>query len=180
MAAAKSEKQGWARFDYLARRLIEGWALLGGLLLLLIALMNTWSVISLAVLGFPVPGDFELVQMGVAVVAFSFLPYCQLKGANVTADIFTAGASRVTIAVFTLLAAIVAAFFSIILLWKMSNGMVSYLRYREVTTILNIPQWIAYPPILASLALLVLAAGVTLHEAIMEMRPGKPASPDLN
>jgi len=159
---------------------IEGWALLGGVLLVVIALMNTWSVISLAVLGYPVPGDFELVKMGVAIAAFSFLPYCQLKGANVTADIFTAGASRVTIAVFTLIAAIVAAFFSILLLWKMSNGMVSYLRYREVTTILNIPHWIAFPPILASLALLVLAAGVTLHEAIMEMRPGRSASPDPN
>ena len=180
MAAASPDARGWARFDDLARRAIEGWALLGGALLVIIALMNTWSVISLAVLGFPVPGDFELVQMGVAVVAFSFLPYCQLKGANVTADIFTAGASRVTVAAFTLLAALVAAFFSVILLWKMSDGMVSYLRYREVTTILNIPQWIAFPPILASLALLVLAAGVTLHEAIMEMRPGKPASPDLN
>jgi TRAP-type C4-dicarboxylate transport system permease small subunit len=175
LAAAKSEKQGWARFDDLARRLIEGWALLGGVLLVIIALMNTWSVISLAVLGFPVPGDFELVQMGVAVVAFSFLPYCQLKGANVTADIFTAGASRVTVAVFTLLAALAAAFFSVLLLWRMSDGMISYLRFKEVTTILNIPVWIAFPPILASLALLVLAAGVTLHEAIVDMRPGKPA-----
>jgi len=180
LAAAGAEGRGWARFDDLARRVIEGWALLGGVLLVVIALMNTWSVISLAVLGYPVPGDFELVKMGVAIAAFSFLPYCQLKGANVTADIFTAGASRVTIAVFTLIAAIVAAFFSILLLWKMSNGMVSYLRYREVTTILNIPHWIAFPPILASLALLVLAAGVTLHEAIMEMRPGRSASPDPN
>jgi len=175
LAAAKLEKRGWARFDDLARRLIEGWALLGGVLLLIIALMNTWSVISLAVLGFPVPGDFELVQMGVAVAAFSFLPYCQWKGANVTADIFTAGASRVTVAVFTLLAALVAAFFSVLLLWRMSDGMVSYMRFEEVTTILNIPLWIAFPPILASLALLVLAAAVTLHEAIVDMRPGKPA-----
>jgi TRAP-type C4-dicarboxylate transport system permease small subunit len=141
--AAAAEGWGWARFDKLARRVIEGWALLGGALLVVIALMNSWSVISLAVLGFPVPGDFELVKMGVAIAAFSFLPYCQLKGANVTADIFTAGASRVTIAVFTLIAAIVAAFFSVILLWKMTNGMVSYIRYPEVTTILNIPQWVA-------------------------------------
>jgi TRAP-type C4-dicarboxylate transport system permease small subunit len=170
LAEVKPVKRGWARFDDLARRIIEGWALMGGLFLVVIALMNTWSVISLAVLGFPVPGDFEMVQMGVAVVAFSFLPYCQLKGANVTADIFTAGASKVTVAVFTLLAALVAAFFSVILLWKMSNGMVSYLRYKELTTILNIPVWIAYPPILVSLVLLVLAAAVTLHEAIMDMR----------
>lgn len=180
MPAARSEAGRWARFDNLVRRIIEGWALLGGVLLVIIALMNTWSVISLSVLGFPVPGDFELVEMGVAVAAFSFLPYCQLKGANVTADIFSAGASPATIAAFTLLAAVVAAFFSVILLWRMSDGMVSYLRYEVVTTILNVPLWIVFPPILASLALLVLGAAVTLHEAIRKMRPGKPAQLDLD
>ena len=95
---------GWARFEALAQRLIEGWALLGGTLLVAVALMSTWSVISLSVLGFPVPGDFEMVEIGVAVAAFSFLPYCQLKGANVTADIFTAGASPRWVALFGLLA----------------------------------------------------------------------------
>jgi TRAP-type C4-dicarboxylate transport system permease small subunit len=168
--ADRAENGGWARFEHLAHRLIEGWALLGGMLLVLIALGNTWSVISLAALGFPVPGDFELVEMGVAVAVFSFLPYCQLKGANVTADIFTAKASPWWVALFSLLAAIVAAFFSILLLWRMSDGLVSYLRYEEVTTILNIPLWIAFPPILASLALLVIAAALTLHGAIVEMR----------
>jgi len=173
LTGTQPEIRRWARFDNLARRVIEAWALAGGALLVCIALMNTWSIISLAVLGFPVPGDFEMVQMGVAVVAFSFLPYCQLKGANVTADIFTAAASKSTVAVFELLAAIVAAFFSVVLLWKMSDGMVSYMRYNEVTTILNIPIWTAFPPILVSLALLVLAAAVTLHKAIVEIRSGK-------
>jgi TRAP-type C4-dicarboxylate transport system permease small subunit len=157
----------------LARRLIEFWALLGGVLLIVIALMNTWSVISLGALGFPVPGDFELVEMGVAIAAFSFLPYCQLTGANVTADIFTAGASPRWIAAFSLVSATIAAFFSVILIWRMFDGMVSYLEYEEITTILNIPVWIAFPPILISLALLVLASAITLREAIDSMRrPG--------
>lgn len=173
MTAIKAEAQRRARFDHLARRIIEAWALAGGALLVCIALMNTWSIISLAVLGFPVPGDFEMVEMGVAIAAFSFLPYCQLKGANVTADIFTAAASPATVAAFELLAALVAAFFSVILLWKMSDGMLSYMRYQEVTTILNIPVWTAFPPILVSLALLVLAAAVTLRESVAKMRSGK-------
>ena len=172
MSATKTAGRRWARFDSLARRVIEGWALLGGVLLIVIALMNTWSILSLAILGFPVPGDFEMVEMGVAIAAFSFLPYCQLKDANVTADIFTAAASPATIAVFRFLAAIVAAFFSVVLLWRMSDGMMSYMRYDEVTTILGIPIWTAYPSILISLALLVLAAAVTLHEAITQMRTG--------
>jgi TRAP-type C4-dicarboxylate transport system permease small subunit len=162
-----------ARPVSLARRLIEFWALLGGVLLIVIALMNTWSVISLATLGFPVPGDFELVEMGVAIAAFSFLPYCQLTGANVTADIFTAGASPRWVAAFSLVSATIAAFFSVILIWRMFDGMVSYLEYEEITTILNIPVWIAFPPILISLALLVAASAITLREAVGSMRsPG--------
>lgn len=159
-----------AGLNGLARRLIEGWALLGGLLLLAIALMNTWSVISLSALGFPVPGDFEMVEIGVAVAAFSFLPYCQLTGANVTADIFTANASPRWVAIFALISALVSAFFSVLLLWRMYDGLGSYLEYEEVTTILNIPIWIAFPPILVSLALLVVASGITLERSLRDMR----------
>jgi TRAP-type C4-dicarboxylate transport system permease small subunit len=160
----------WHRFEHLARRLIEGWALLGGALLLVVALMSTWSVFSLSALGFPVRGDFEMVEMGVAVAVFSFLPYCQLQRANVTADIFTAKASPAWVALFTVLAAVVAAAFAALLLWRMSDGMVSYRRYEEVTTILNIPLWIAFPPILVSLGLLLLAALLTLHDAVADLR----------
>jgi TRAP-type C4-dicarboxylate transport system permease small subunit len=169
-APAENESLKRAGLIGLARRLIEGWALLGGVLLLAIVLMNTWSVVSLSALGFPVPGDFEMVEMGVAIAAFSFLPYCQLTGANVTADIFTARASPRWVALFSLLAAIVAAFFSVILIWRMSDGMASYVEYEEVTTILGIPLWTAFPPILVSLALLIAAAAITLDEAIRGMR----------
>ena len=132
--------------------------------------MNTWSVLSLAGLGYPVPGDFEMVEMGVAVAAFSFLPYCQLTGANVTADIFTSGASPRWVAFFSLLSAVVAALFSVILIWRMSYGLVSYLEYNEVTTILGIPVWTVFPPILFSLVLLVAASSITLVEAARDSR----------
>lgn len=162
--------KGWAGFTDLAHRLVVAWALLGGLLLLTIALMNTWSVLSLAWLGYPVPGDFELVEMGVAIAAFSFLPYCQMTGANVTADIFTSRASPRWVAFFSLLAAIVAAFFSVILIWRMSFGLVSYLEYNEITTILGIPVWTVFPPILFSLVLLVAASSISLVEAVRDSR----------
>jgi TRAP-type C4-dicarboxylate transport system permease small subunit len=168
---SSASESGGARAErfVLVRRIIEAWALLGGVLLVVIALMNTWSMASLALLNIPVPGDFELVEMGVAIAAFSFLPYCQLTGANVTADIFTARASPVWVACFSLLAALAAAFFSTILIWRMTDGMVSYIEYEEVTTILNIPRWFAFPPILVSLALLVMAAAITLMEAVRTM-----------
>lgn len=157
----------------LARVAIEAWALLGGVLLLGVVLMTAWSVTASAMFGTPVPGDFEMVQVGVAVAAFSFLPYCQLTGANVTADIFTSRASPPWIAAFTLLAALVALGFSAILLWRMRAGLDDYMEYEEVTPILGFPIWVAYLPILVSLALLALAALITVIEAVSDVRAGR-------
>lgn len=147
----------------LVRRLITGWALAGGVVLLMTVLVNVFSVAG-GVAWKPFPGDFELTEMGVAVAAFSFLPYCQLTGANVTADIFTARASRSTLAVFSLLASLVALGFSLLLLSRMYYGMLDQKAYGYTTAILQIPHWLAFVPMLLSLALLAIAAAVTLIE----------------
>ena len=73
----------------LARRIIEGWALCGGLVLLGVVGVNAYSILAGALVNRPFPGDFELTEMGTATAVFAFLPYCQLIGANVSADIFT-------------------------------------------------------------------------------------------
>lgn len=152
------------------RRVIELWALVGGLVLLGVALMSTWSATSGVVFGKPLPGDFELVEMLVAVAVFMFLPYCQQTGANVTADLFTAGAGPRTVAALGLLAALVAVAFSVLLLWRMYEGLLDYRQYVETTTILRIPVWYAYIPALASLALLALAALISVRDSILELR----------
>lgn len=151
-------------------RVIEVWALLGGLVLLGIALMSTWSATSGVLFGKPLPGDFELVEMLVAISVFMFLPYCQLTGANVTADLFTARAGRHTVAVLTLLSALIALGFSVLLLWRMYEGLLDYRQYVETTTILRIPVWYAYVPALASLVLLALAALISVRDAFAGWR----------
>lgn len=154
----------------LLARLIEGWALLGGMILLGIALMSAWSATSGVLFNRPLPGDFELVEMLTAVAVFMFLPYCQLTGANVTADLFTSGAGPRTVALLTLLSAIVALAFSLLLLWRMYDGLLDYRKYVETTTILRIPIWWAYIPALASLVLLGVASLVTLRDAVVGWR----------
>lgn len=151
-------------------RAIEAWAVLGGLLLLGVVFMTAWSATSGVVFSKPLPGDVELTEMLVAVAVFMFLPYCQLTGANVTADIFTARASRRTIAVFSLISAAIALAFSVLLGVQMSRGLLDYLEFIETTTILRIPIWYAYAPALASLAMLVLAALVCSHHAIRDLK----------
>ena len=105
-----------------------------------------------------------MTEIGVAIAAFAFLPYCQITGANVTADIFTARASPRMIAVFQTLASAVAFAFACLLLWRMSAGMLSQREYGYMTAILSLPIWWGFVPILISLALLVVAGAVTLFE----------------
>lgn len=154
----------------LVHRIVEIWALLGGVMLILLTLVNVWSVFSDVAFNAPLLGDVELVELGVAMAAFSFLPYCQLHDANVTADIFTAGASRFWVSVFALIAAVVALGFSLLLLWRMWLGMGDYMTYEETTATLQIPIWVAFPPILFSLALLAVSAAVSLVDSLRGFR----------
>ena len=161
-----------ARFSGLARIVIEIWALLGGCVLLALVLMNVGSVVASALISTPFHGDFEMTQVGVAVAAFSFLPYCQLTGANVTADIFTSGVSRRWEAIFALVASLLALSFALLLAWRMWAGMLDQRAYDYTTTILQFPHWIAFIPILISLALLAVAALMTLSDAARDAKRG--------
>lgn len=152
---------GWARPVGLARALIVVWAILGGIVLLAVVLMNVISVIG-GIVWQPFPGDFEMTQIGVAIAAFAFLPYCQLTGSNVTADIFTQRASPGWIALFERLASAVALGFSLLLLSRMYLGLLDQKAYGYTTAIVQFPHWVAFVPILVSLALLAAAALITL------------------
>jgi TRAP-type C4-dicarboxylate transport system permease small subunit len=159
----------------LLRRIITGWALAGGALLVAVVAMNVASVLGSAFLGRPFPGDFEMTEVGIAIAAFAFLPYCQMTGANITADIFTARARRLTLSIFALAAATAALAFSLILLWRMYYGLLDQKGYNYTTTILQFPHWTAYAVILISLALLAAAALLSLIEASREFTRSRAA-----
>ena len=138
-------------------------------MLLAVIAINTASIITQAVWGWAVPGDFELTEMGVAVAAFAYLPYCQIAGLNVTADIFTAKASKFWLSLFALLAAVVALTFAIILAWRMFNGMLDQREYDYTSHILSIPIWWGYAPSVVSLALLAFASLASLLTALGDL-----------
>lgn len=152
-------ESGWLRSIH---ALITGWAIAGGLLLLAVVLINVISVVGSALIGKPFPGDFELTEVGVCVAAFSFLPYCQLTDSNVSADIFTQGASQRWLGVFGFFGSLTALLFSTILLWRMYAGMLDQKAYDYTTAILQFPHWMAFVPILFSLGLLMLASLLTI------------------
>lgn len=163
-------KTGRARFTDFARQVITGWALFGGLVLIGVVLVNSYSILASALVGRPFPGDFELTEMGAAIAAFCFLPYCQMVGANVSADIFTMRAGPRTVAALSVFAAGIALAFAGIMIWRMWAGFVDYRQYPEFTGILQIPIWWAFVPALVSLVLLFVASLLSLQDALRDMR----------
>jgi TRAP-type C4-dicarboxylate transport system permease small subunit len=158
--------------ESLARCIIEWWALAGGVVLLGVALMTTWSAASSWLLGKPLPGDFELTEVFVAVAVFSFLPYCQQTDSNVSADLFTAWAGPRALAAFRLFGALLALAVALLLVWRTWAGLLDYRRYIETTAILKVPIWWAYVPALASLVLLTVACLIVLKGCWHELRHG--------
>lgn len=153
---------------------IRYWALGGGFVTAGLAAMTAASAVSNVLFSAPFSADYELVKHLIAVAIFMFLPYCQLSGANVTVDIFTESMSEAKKAAMGLFSSLFAIAFSLLLLRQMSYGFLSYLRYPEVTPVLKLPLWTAFPPILVSLLLLLVAAIITGLNGVRVMR-GRPA-----
>ncbi len=176
MRAAKPPVQRTG-FAAAAERIIALWALFGGAVLVLAIAANLAEVA--AALAYPLTGRsfsgaVELTEIAAAVAVFAFLPWCQLSGANATADIFTSRAGPRTLAVLGLVASIVALGFALLLVWRMWLGMADLREFRHSTAILGLPLWPAFIPILISLGLLALASAVTLAEDWRAARSPEP------
>ncbi|MCB9993593.1 MAG: TRAP transporter small permease subunit [Hyphomicrobiaceae bacterium] len=132
--------------------------------------MSAYSALGNLLFRSPFAPDYELSKHLMAVAVFMFLPYCQIAGANVNVDIFTERLDPRAKAVMSVVAAVLAASFALLLLRQMTLGFDGYLRYPEVTPVLGLPLWTAFPPILISLGLLLAAALMTLADAFGGLR----------
>lgn len=128
-------------------RLSRWAAIVGGIVLVALTLMIVASVSGRALIGLglgPVPGDFELVEMGTAVAVLFFLPWTYLKGGHATVDLLythlPARGQRVVLVVSDLLMLAVW----LLMTWKLIEGMLEKKQYLETTLILQTPLWWIY------------------------------------
>jgi TRAP-type C4-dicarboxylate transport system permease small subunit len=154
--------------------LARWWALCGGVVILGVVFLTAISVVRDMLWRAPIPGDFELVQIGCAIAVFGFLPYCQLRRGNVVVDLFTLRAPARMRAALDALGSLLMLLLALLLLWRMTHGAFDYHDpyFPEVTPILGFPIWMAFPPILVSLALWAAASIVTLLEDLGVLRRG--------
>jgi TRAP-type C4-dicarboxylate transport system permease small subunit len=145
--------------DALART----FAFAGGAVLVGVTAMSVVSIAGRTLLGTPVPGDFELVQVASATAIAAFLPWAQLRRANIIVDFFTTRASPRVQAALDALGALLLAAVMGLLAWRTVLGLLTVKASREITMIVGFPVWIGYAAIVPSL---VLAAVIGVHTAL--------------
>ena len=133
-------------------------AMLGGVLLMLIALMTVASVIGRAGFGKPVPGDIEITQYAIAVAISAFLPYCLFSGGNLIVDFFTAKAKQRTRRMLDAIGALTLAFAMGLFAWRTTVGMFSVKEAGETSMVISVPLWWTYAGMAPCFALATLAA----------------------
>ncbi|MCC8431298.1 TRAP transporter small permease [Reyranella aquatilis] len=149
---------GWMRT---AERLGAALALAGAALSLFIAGLVTASVGLRWATSSGLPGDFEMVQMAVALAIFSFLPYTQLRRGNMLVDTFTIRLPARVLSAIDAFWDIVYAAAAALLGWRLAVGAADAIGSRTSTMVLGMPVGWAIMACAAMAGLLALAALVT-------------------
>jgi TRAP-type C4-dicarboxylate transport system permease small subunit len=106
-----------------------------------VVVANLPSVSALLVHFGPITGDFELVETGIAIAIFAFLPWCTMTGGHATVDLFTLGFrpkfNRILDFVWELVFFLVLC----IIAWRIFVGASDKMRYGETTFLLQFPVW---------------------------------------
>ena len=135
----------------------EGLAILGGLLIVAAAVLVCTSVGLRWATSDSVPGDFEFVQIAVALAAFAFLPFCQARHGNIFVEAFT---TRIPIGLRNAIDAfwdIVYAGFAALIAWRLAVGAGETIANKTTTMVLGLPiGWaIALAAVMAGLLTIV-------------------------
>ena len=152
--------------------LAKGFALFGGLALLVIVSISFLSILGRVLFSSPLVGDFELVEMGCAIAITAFLPLCHMRDGNVIVDFVTAGLSKRVTAMLdgagALAFGLVAGFFT----WRMVYGAQDMYKHNEETMLLQTPVWIPFLPVVLSFLLLSICCFYTFVMKVRETNKG--------
>ena len=170
--SARSERVGRA-----LHRAATGVAVLGGLVLFALTLLTVISVVGRVAVSAPIQGDFELVELGMAVAIFSFLPYCQVVRGNVIVDLFTTRASLRTRALLDGIGNLLYTAIAALLTWRVALGGMEIRSYHETTMVLQVPVWWGYVPAVIFLAFLTVVCAYTVWRSAEEYRAARAGAP---
>jgi TRAP-type C4-dicarboxylate transport system permease small subunit len=92
----------------------------------------------------PIPGDFELVEAGTALVVFCFMPWCHLKMGHASVDMLWNAYPPAMKKVLTVVSDALMFLIWVLLIWRMGVSTLDYHENGETTFILHMPVWYGY------------------------------------
>jgi TRAP-type C4-dicarboxylate transport system permease small subunit len=111
----------------------------------MVAMLTTVaSVVTNGLFGKPILGDTEIVEALVGVAVAAFLPWCQVRGANVIVDFFTMRLPPRATSALDALAYGVFALVAAVLTWRLIDGAFTQYERERVSMFLKIPVWWGY------------------------------------
>lgn len=142
-------------------------ALLGGAVLLLLIVITCLSILGRALNSFlhydwvmglvpgmaqglldagigAIPGDFEMVEAGMAFCIFAFLPLCTATAGHASVDVFTNFLPRGMNKVLEVLIAVLLAVVVVVIAMQLEEGMARKVKSGQTTLLLQFPVWWAY------------------------------------
>lgn len=128
-------------------------AILAGVLLTVITLMICVSLIGRNTVGWTLVGDFELTGVAAGAAIAMFMPWCQVRRANIVVDFFTARASARTNAALDRLGALLLGAAMGLLAWRSTLGGLNAWTNNSGTMMMGFPEWIVYAAMVPPLAL---------------------------
>jgi TRAP-type C4-dicarboxylate transport system permease small subunit len=143
----------------------EAAALLGGLLLLA-AVAVTCASVGRGMFGRPILGDSEVVEMCLGIAVALFLPWCEMQGAQVIVDFFTAKLPGRAIRGLDAAMRAVAAAVIAVLAWRLAEGGYAMWDRERETMFLQIPFWWGYAGAAMGMVLWTVTAGFVAVEQI--------------
>jgi TRAP-type C4-dicarboxylate transport system permease small subunit len=159
-----------------AIRRLSGWfGLLGAGVALLTGFMTFVSVFMRALIQYPIPGDVELTQMGIALAISLCLPWCQSERAHIIVDFFTQRAGPGTLRVLDFIGLLALTMMYVLLAWRTSVGAISVREAGETTMIISLPMWWAYASLAPGLALAAVIALIQSMELLIKRTTGDAA-----
>lgn len=130
----------------------------GGAIVASIGMMSVVSIVGRALWARPIRGDFELVEIGIAVAGSLFLAYCQLTAGNIFVDIFTVRASDRSKALMDKFGALLMGAMFAVVGWRAAVGMVEIRHSGETSMLMGFPIWVGYVCVLPGIALATITA----------------------
>lgn len=133
-------------------------AYVGGAIVASIGIMSAISIIGRALWSKPITGDFELVEIGIAVAGSLFLAYCQITAGNIFVDIFTIRASDRSKKAMDCFGALLMGTMFMLVGWRCAVGMTEIRHSGETSMLMGFPIWIGYVCVLPGITLAAITA----------------------